>query len=203
MSSFDEKAATWDEDPTRLERAKAVARSIRAAVPLSRSTRVLEYGAGTGLVSQELASGVGPLTLADPSAGMRGVIRSKIDAGVLPGSTRVWDLDLSTGEPPPEQFDLIATVMTLHHIHDLAPVLAGFVAMLDDGGRLCLADLVKEDGSFHSDPGFDGHHGFDLEELAGQLEAVHLADVHVELVHDVMKNGRAYPVFLATCAKSG
>ena len=39
--------------------------------------------------------------------------------------------------------------MTLHHIHDLSTVLAAFATLLADGGHLCIADLEKEDGSFH------------------------------------------------------
>lgn len=113
---FDDRAATWDENPEHVTRAAAIARAIIAAVPVARSMRMLEYGAGTGLVSQALGEQVGPLTLADTSPGMRAVIRSKLDAGLLPGA-RVWDADLAAAPPPPsEQFDLIVTVMTLHHI---------------------------------------------------------------------------------------
>src|ERR1700754_2747152 len=150
MSSFDEKAATWD-TPAKTGRAQAVAAAVRRAVALSESTRVFEYGAGTGLVSQELATSVGPITLADPSAGMREVMHSKVATGALPASTRIWDLDLSTDSVPDERFDLVVTVMTLHHIVDLTPVLDGFENLLDGGGHLCVIDLVKEGGSFHRD----------------------------------------------------
>lgn len=48
-----------------------VAGAIREAVPLDPSVRLLEYGAGTGHVSQALCDTVGPITVADTSAGMR------------------------------------------------------------------------------------------------------------------------------------
>ena len=54
VNKFDDKAATWDDDPAKVERAGEVARAIRAAVPLNTSVRMLEYGAGTGLVTQAL-----------------------------------------------------------------------------------------------------------------------------------------------------
>lgn len=63
-----ERAATWDDDPGTLECARAAADAIRAAVAPERSTRLLEYGSGTGLTSQGLAGDVGPITLAAPSA---------------------------------------------------------------------------------------------------------------------------------------
>src|SRR5690625_7964520 len=81
---FDLKAATWDQDPDKIAQAQHVARTIAARVPLGRWMRLLEYGAGTGLVSQELAGRVGTLTLADNSSGMREVITAKIQRGRIP-----------------------------------------------------------------------------------------------------------------------
>src|SRR5690554_3935123 len=52
-SHFDEKASTWD-DADKVRRSDEIARAVAAAVPLATTTRVLEYGAGTGLVSQAL-----------------------------------------------------------------------------------------------------------------------------------------------------
>jgi len=45
--------------------------------------RMLEYDAGTGLVTQALRDSVGPVTLADTSTGMREVVHAKIAAGAL------------------------------------------------------------------------------------------------------------------------
>jgi predicted TPR repeat methyltransferase len=201
MSSFDERAATWD-DQAKTERARAVAEAVRRVVALSGATRVLEYGAGTGLVSQALADSVGPITLADPSAGMREVMHSKVATGALPATSRIWDLDLSAGSVPDERFDLVVTVMTLHHIPDLTPVLDGFASLLDSGGHLCAVDLVKEDGSFHAGREFHGHHGFDVHDLSTKLETAGFTDVRIEQIYDVVKDGASYPLFLATGTKA-
>lgn len=198
--SFDEKAATWDADPAKVERAQAVARAVRAAVPLDASVRLLEYGAGTGLVSQALRDAVGPVTLADTSSGMRDVMRAKVDAGTIPDA-RVWDLDLATGPVPDERFDLVVTVMTLHHIADLDRVLSAFARLLVEGGHLCVVDLDEEDGSFHGD-GFAGHHGFDRSELAARLADAGFADISFRDCHHVVRDGARYPLFLATCVRA-
>ncbi len=195
--SFDDKAATWDE-PAKVERARAVAAAISKAVPLQASNRLLEYGAGTGLVSQELAASVGPITLADPSTGMRAVAEGKIAAGTLPAATRVWDLDLVTGEVPDERFDVIVTVMALHHIADLRTVLAHFATLLASDGRLCIVDLEEEDGSFHGHD-FTGHSGFNQEELGGQLTDAGFTVDFINGIFDVVKNDQPYPLFLAVC----
>lgn len=200
-SSFDDRAATWDE-PTKVERAKAVAGAIGHAVPLQPSTRLLEYGAGTGLVSQQLADAVGPITLADSSAGMRTVAEGKIASGTLPANTRVWDLDLSTGDVPDERFDLIVTVMALHHIAELSAVLTSFATLLATGGRLCIVDLEEEDGSFHA-ADFNGHHGFNQQTLTDQLAAAGFTVNYLNGIFDVAKGDRSYPLFLAVCSASG
>ena len=196
---FDAKAATWDDDPSKVARAAEVARCIAAAVPLDSSTRLLEYGAGTGLVTEALREKIGPVTLADTSTGMRDVMQAKVDAGALPNA-QIWDLNLETAPPPPdEQFDLIVTVLTLHHIHDLARVLAGFAALLVPGGHLCIADLEQEDGSFHG-ADFDGHHGFDRTALARELAGAGFTSTRFVDCTQLERDGRAYPVFLATCS---
>lgn len=195
MTSFDERAATWD-DPTKIERAALVARVLAEAVPLSPSMRLLEYGAGTGLVTQALRDAVGPVTLADTSAGMRAVMEDKVRTGAL-RDARIWDVDLATDPPPDAQFDLIVTVLTLHHIPDLDPVLHAFATLLDDGGHLCIADLEAEDGSFHGE-GFHGHHGFDRAALAARIQAAGFGPVEFRECGSVERPDGTYPMFLAT-----
>lgn len=201
MSSFDEKAATWDDDPAKVERARAVADLIRTAVPVPPESRVLDFGAGTGLLSQHLAGHVASLTLIDPSRGMRDVIAEKVSSGRLPEGTRIWDLDLAVDPAPDEEFDLIVTLMTLHHVADVPRVLAAFAGLLADGGRIAIVDLLAEDGSFHGE-GFAGHHGFDPGDLAEQLTGLGLTELKVrDDVHGVDKDGTRYPLFLVTAAK--
>ena len=92
MTDFDARAETWD-DANKVKRAEDVAAAMRRAVPLSRSMKALEYGAGTGLLSFCLRDALGPITLADSSAGMRAVAERKI-AAANAGDMRVIDLDL-------------------------------------------------------------------------------------------------------------
>jgi ubiquinone/menaquinone biosynthesis C-methylase UbiE len=195
LNSFDERAATWD-DPAKIERAAAIARVIRQAISLDTAMRYLEYGAGTGLVTQALQSTLGPVTLADTSAGMRDVMADKVASGILPGA-RIWDLDLSTDEPPDEQFDLIVTVLTLHHIPDIDRVLMWFATLLADAGHVCIVDLEAEDGSFHGDS-FEGHRGFERSALTGRLEAAGFTDVSFQPCHYITRDSGVYPLFLAT-----
>jgi ubiquinone/menaquinone biosynthesis C-methylase UbiE len=198
-NSFDEKAAAWDDDPAKVERADFVARAISGAIPLDRSMRMLEYGAGTGLVTQALHGSVGPVTLADTSKGMREVIQNKIDAGSITNA-RLWDLDLVTQPPPDERFDLVVTVMTLHHITNVHIVLSGFAELLEEGGHLCVVDFDEEDGSFH-DADFEGHHGFERSRMSSDLAAAGFTEIAFRDCGDVVRGGGRYPLFLATCIR--
>ena len=106
MNEFDQKAAQWDAKPVRVERALAVADSIKAAVPLSPHMTALEYGCGTGLVSFALQSQLGHITLADSSTGMLTVLQEKIATGNIQNMTPL-QLDLITDPLPAERYQLI------------------------------------------------------------------------------------------------
>jgi ubiquinone/menaquinone biosynthesis C-methylase UbiE len=197
-TDFDARAESWD-DAGKLKRAMDVAAAIRRAVPLSRSMRALEYGAGTGLLSFCLRDALGPITLADSSAGMRAVAQRKIASANVP-DMRVIDLDLTRDPAPADRYDLIFSMMTLHHVPDVPRVLVDFRSLLNPGGWLCHADLDVEDGSFHG-PEVDVHHGFERARLRSWLEATDFAEVSISDCCHIEHRERSYPVFLAVCRR--
>ncbi|MDM7925723.1 MAG: class I SAM-dependent methyltransferase [bacterium] len=204
MSEFDAKAATWDDDPERVERAKAVADAIRAAVPLTAATAVFEYGCGTGLLGFNLKPHAASVTLADSSAGMLEVLERKILASGMTG-LRPLRLDLATDPLPPDRYDLAVSLLVLHHVPDTAGLLSSFHALLREGGRIALADLDAEDGSFHG-PGFEGHHGFDRESLGRLARLNGFTRVRFETVLRMEKRTasglKVFPLFLMTAVRS-
>ena len=197
MVDFDSRARQWDSNPVFLERALRVADGIRARVPLGPSTRALDFGCGTGLLSFALKDHVGHITLQDSSAGMLEVLREKI---ALQGTRNMTVLE---GEqlvdlPPEERYTLVYTSMTLHHIPDTDATLRAFHGALRPGGFLCVADLDAEDGSFHSEDTGVFHNGFEREAIAALAAAAGFADVAVRAASVVRKPQRDYPVFLLT-----
>ncbi|WP_130650664.1 mycothiol transferase [Egicoccus halophilus] len=196
---FDQRAATWDDDPTKVERARFAAEAVLAAVDPRPDARVLEYGAGTGLLAQHLAPRVGPLTLADPSSGMRAVMQAKVERGILPDA-QVVDLDLSQPVDDVGPFDLVALLLALHHVPDPAPVVANLAEVLAPGGSLAIVDLEPEDGSFHGE-GFEGHPGIDPDRLRTWCEAAGLGEVDVVPCGTMERHGQDYPLFLATARR--
>ncbi|MEX2562375.1 MAG: methyltransferase domain-containing protein, partial [Nitriliruptoraceae bacterium] len=150
---FDERAATWDDDPAKVERATAVAAAITDAIDIAPGTTLLEVGAGTGLVATALRPHVGAITLSDPSVGMRTVMLGKSADPEHPLSgARILDLDLaerSDAKPAiADRFGLVVAVLVLHHVPDIDHALATLVNHSEDGGHVAVVDLETEDGSF-------------------------------------------------------
>ncbi|MDD4880368.1 MAG: class I SAM-dependent methyltransferase [Gallionellaceae bacterium] len=204
MSHFDSKAREWDSNPEFQERANKIAAAIRAEVALTTSMTALDYGCGSGLLSFPFKDELGRITLKDTSAGMLEVLREKIAAqGVANMTARQTDL---TADPlPDERYDLIYSSMTLHHIPDTVKILAVFHQLLNPGGHLCIADLDREDGSFHG-PEIDVHHGFDRDALAALASQAGFAKVRFRTVFEIVKQKedgeRAYPIFLMTAERT-
>lgn len=202
---FDSKARQWDDNPVFLERGLKIADAVRKAVPLHRDMNALDYGCGTGLLSFPLKDELGAILLADSSRGMLEVVTEKITAQGVTNMTPM-KLDLLTDPAPAQNFDLIVTAMTLHHVPDTDHILRVFHDLLNPGGYLCIADLDQEDGTFHG-PEVDVHHGFDQADLGRRTAQAGFADVQFQTVFTITKERETgtqdYPVFLMTAQRAG
>lgn len=195
MSRFDERAKEWD-TPERRKGAEAVADAIRSAVPLTRSMRAIDIGAGTGLLGLTLAREVGEMVLAEQSGGMLEVVREKLAAGAAANASAIA-FDLVVDPAPAKPFDLAVSSLVLHHVADTEAALRAIHNLLVPGGRLALADLDAESGTFH-EPGAEGiyHPGFDRKQLMALARVVGFIDVETRTATELERNGRSYPLFL-------
>lgn len=201
VRTFDERAPDWD-TPRRIARAEEAAQTIEAAINIPPGCRTIEVGAGTGLLGLALRPSLGSLVLADTSDGMLAEANRKIRDGRL-NDVGTVHFDLATDEPPPgAPFDLVVSLLLLHHVKDTRAALAGMHRLLAPGEQVAAIDLDTEDGSFHS-PEAEGvhHHGFDRERLAELARAAGFIDVRVRDGHPIDDEGRAYPMFLLTARR--
>ena len=200
-SSFDARAQTWDDDPRRRKLAESIFAALERAVPLRADMAALDYGAGTGLLALALAARVRRVLAVDSSAGMLAVLADKARARRC-ANVETLHADFAQDPLPPGPFDLVASAMTLHHVADVAGLLRKFFALLAPGGRIALADLDAEDGSFHGAHAAGVHQlGFDRAALGRQLADAGFADVRFADAARSEKNGRAYSVFIAAARK--
>ncbi len=204
LTDFDARAAGWDADPAKVDRARRVAAAIVREVPDLTRRSVLEYGAGTGLLGFALAPHAASVTLADVSSGMLDEARRKIGDGGA-SNVRTLRLDLLHDPVPPERHGVVCTLMTMHHVPDVDRVLRKFHEMLEPGGFLFVSDLDREDGSFHG-PGFEGHPGFDRDDLGRRIARAGLVPARFSTAFTVRKSAggveRTYPAFLAVARRS-
>ena len=185
---FDKDAFTWDDLPRRVNLAKAVVNNI---IPhLKGDEKVLEFGCGTGLVGINIAPYVKDLKGIDTSAKMVEKFNEK--AKKLNLNAKACQKDIFEIN---ESFDVVISSMTLHHIKNLNALNEKLKSITN---RVFLADLVKEDGTFHTRGNDDVEHfGFDMDELREYFKGWNL---DYKIIH-LIKKHRDFPVFLLELKK--
>lgn len=197
---FDERAGVWDENPVRAALARSIVSLAEMEIARYATPRMMDYGCGTGLCSIPLAHRASSLLAVDVSCGMLAKLREKASALGLP---HIETLQHDLSEQPLEgrEYDVIITAMALHHVRDVALVLRRFHPLLAANGVLLIADLDREDGSFHDDPTGVEHHGFKREWMLNALWDGGFRMAEISTAHTIEKPGasggapRSYPVF--------
>jgi 2-polyprenyl-3-methyl-5-hydroxy-6-metoxy-1,4-benzoquinol methylase len=196
-NSFDTAATNWDSAQYRVERAQHIARQILTMAPKTQHGRVLDFGCGTGLLGFNFVDNAQHIVFADTSTGMLAQVEQKAKAQ---SATNV-STHLIASAPLPGKFDLIVSLMVLHHIEDHAASIRELCALLAPGGQIFLCDLESEDGSFHGET-IVPHKGFAPASIAEILRACGLNEVRAPTVHvdEKIVNGlqRQYPIFMAS-----
>ncbi len=197
---FDDKAATWDANPTRQALTTAVAQHLQKTVPLQADWLALEYGCGTAALSVQLVGKLKKILALDASPGMIAETQKKLAlAPTLAIEART--LDLTTDPLPCERFNLIFSAMALHHIQDTKKLFATWERLLLPGGWIAIADLCAEDGSFHEAQTVP-HNGFNTVRLQALLqETLSPTECHLQVIYQIQKNNRVYEVFLLTAKR--
>lgn len=170
-STFDARAANWDENAERVKRARLDAEAIAGAID-RRGLRAMELGCGTATTALALGDLWSEIVLCDSSGGMLEAARAKVKAAGRDGVSYLQS-DIINGPLPEGGFDLVYSTMVLHHVEDPAALFARVAPLLAPGGRLAVIDLDAEDGSFHTRDAVP-HNGFERADLEPGLNAAGL-----------------------------
>ena len=190
------KAKEYDALQRRVDTAKAIAAKIKKNIDLNRNMHLIDFGSGTGLLLEALAKDVKKITAIDISPSMIEVLSKK----KLPCQVDIQKLDLTKNNLDIKA-DGIVSSMTMHHIKDVKALLKKFYKMLKDKGFIAIADLDKEDGTFHSvDTGVE-HFGFDRDEFKNWLKEAGFKDIKIEDAATISKPHKDFTLFLLTAIK--
>jgi 2-polyprenyl-3-methyl-5-hydroxy-6-metoxy-1,4-benzoquinol methylase len=168
---WDEYAPGWDDDPSaRAYAAAAYTSLVSALVERGRElagARVLDFGCGTGLLTERLVDQVQSIVAVDTSTAMLDVLRAKAAAHGWTGVKPLGDREFAVGP-----YDLIVCSSVCSFLDDYAAVAADLAARLAPGGVFVQWDWELDDSD--EDP-----HGMTREQITHALTAAGLEAVSV------------------------
>ena len=192
---FEAKAKNYDSEKSRVDNVSNIANLILKEVAYQKDFNIMDFGSGTGLLLSKIAPYVGKITAVDISKSMNEVLKSKqqnIDCQL-----DILEIDLSKTDLN-QRFDGIISSMTLHHVKDTLKLFEKFYSMLNKNGTIAIADLDKEDGSFHKTDTGVFHQGFNRDTFIGIAQSAGFKNLKIQTVGLVEKPYGKYPVFLLT-----
>lgn len=195
---FAHKSKHWDMNSKRVKNAQSIAELIVKNINLSKEMKLMDLGAGTGLLSYFVAPYVDTIVAVDNSPSMLKEFHNKCDAFAC--KTEVKEIDISKHELG-ETYNGIISSMTIHHIEDIPALLSKLYHGLHKDGFIALADLDIEDGTFHDDNTGVHHFGFDRQLLTHYAEEAGFKDICYSLANRIPKPHKAFTVFLMTAKK--
>ncbi len=196
---FAGKAQSYENNAARVTNVHTIADAIMARIVYDKqNTHLMDFGSGTGLLTSQVAPYVRKITTVDISASMNEVLREKVDT--MACEIEMREIDLVRSELD-ECFHGIISSMTIHHVEDVPALFEKFYQMLHVGGTIALADLDKEDGSFHTENTGVFHFGFEQNTFASWAKDAGFEDVNIEIVSVAKKPYGEYPIFLLTGRK--
>lgn len=196
---FDKAAQEWDSGDMRQNIADAVFKTIASRIALLNTMEIMDFGAGTGLLSFKIAPMVRSVTGVDLSAGMLEQLEAKNSTTVHVNAVLQ---DIMT-QPLEQKFNGIVSSMAMHHVQNTPALFETFYTHLKRDGFIAIADLEEEDGTFHAQHGNDGvyHFGFNKESLRNIIEKAGFKNVRFHDAYTVKREDGNYPIFLVTAMK--
>ena len=192
---FLQKSKSWDMHSKRVKNAKSIASLIVEKIALDKQMTLMDFGAGTGLLSFFISQKVGKIVAVDNSPSMLAMLKTKTNE--FASEVEIIEKDLSITSIP-RTFDGIISSMTIHHLDDTLALFKKLYDMLEEGGFIAIADLDSEDGTFHSDNTGVFHHGFDRDLLQDMATQVGFKHIHFETASIIKKPHQSFTVFLMT-----
>lgn len=197
MSHFDKRAHHWDKGATRTGGAFVIAQAIQKRYHFKRDMEIMDFGVGTGLLGFEIAPKVKKVYGVDTSKKMLEKVAEKNSQEL---SIEIIHQDI-VSSPLKQDFHALISSMTLHHIENLELFFSTIYKNVKKDGFIAIADLEKEDGTFHSDNSGVFHFGFAEDELIEIVTRCGFSNAKFEKINTIEKPHGDFGVFLLTASK--
>jgi 2-polyprenyl-3-methyl-5-hydroxy-6-metoxy-1,4-benzoquinol methylase len=174
-------AKEWDSPDTRLYANQVFdtwTKNVATLVPELSECRILDFGCGTGLLTEKIAPLCAQVVAVDTSDRMVDELRQKISGGSLSNVTPLTiDVDSSSVKTSPElsiKFDLIVASSVCSFLPDYNSTLQVLSSLLKSGGVFAQWDWLSE---------------MPVERIAGAFESAGLDSVGIETSFDMSAKG--------------
>ncbi len=186
---WDEIATDWDtRADTRLYAERAFESWNRKIAPLVTDlteSRVLDFGCGTGLLTEKLAPHCGHIVAVDISAGMISVLQSKVVDkhidNITPLVTAIDSAAINENPELSEKFDLVVASSVCSFLPDYDSTLRDLSSALKPGGLFVQWDWLSE---------------MPIERIRGAYETSGLINLGVEQAFVMTMEDESMPVVL-------
>lgn len=174
-NEWDAEAAGWDDDAAVRSYATAAFASLRSVIGTTDVALdggvVLDFGAGTGVLTERLVEAGAVVHAVDTSTAMLEILRSK-------GIERRWSTVTTSTDLPdrPASFDLVVCSSVCSFLPDYPGTVVDLVRLLRPGGVFVQWDWEREE---------DGDHGLTRPDIRQALSAAGLTSITVETAFEV------------------
>ena len=189
MSEWDEYANQWDGDKRVIHYSQQAYQSLTQAINCDGLT-ILDFGCGTGRLTELLHPHAKRIVAIDSSAKMIGVLAAK---NLPKAEPLAIDLNSSNSQPMHNTFDLIVASSVCAFLPDYQASLALFMQLLKPQGYFVQWDWLKEAGE--STPGFTA------EEIQAAFDNCSFETINLQQAFTMQQGEDEAPVIMGIAQK--
>ncbi|WP_237057557.1 class I SAM-dependent DNA methyltransferase [Microbulbifer sediminum] len=192
-NSWDDYAEGWDSNSDVVTYAERALQALNEAIDCT-DARILDFGCGTGLLTERLSARAGSIVALDPSEKMISVLNAKQLDNVATIQSELTRELIERNEHLQTRFDVIVASSALAFVPDYRETLQLLTELLTDNGRLVQWDWLKEAD--------DGGSGFSREDIANAFGQAGLADIRVTVPFSLDAGGGSMDVVMGIGTKT-
>lgn len=195
-NTWDDCASTWDHDERVRFYADQAFLSLSTHVNIQsekwKSSRVLDFGCGTGLLGEKLAPLVDEIFAVDISQNMIEVLRRKEIGNVTAVCADIDDPAVRSSAPWFREFDLIVASSVCGFLPNYETTVAALSQAMKDAGYFVQWDWLSSG---------DDDFGMTVKRIAGAFEGANLTCVYAGTAFSVSFDGEDMPVVMGVARR--